>query len=447
MLADRLRERIVRREAVVGLVGLGYAGLPLAVAFAEAGFNVVGVDLRSDRVEALQAGRSYVGDVNDERLAPLVTANRLTASTDYSALAEADAITHCVPTPISQTKVPDTSAIAGAANALAPWLRAGQLILLESTSYPGTTETIVRPVLESRGFTVGQDIFLGFAPERVNPGDNYFGTRNTPKIVGGVTPECCDVGTALYETIIDRVVAVSSPMVAEMAKLLENTFRQINVAFANEMALICEQLGIDVWEVIDAAATKPFGFMPFYPGPGLGGPCIPIVPHYLAWKLKSIGYETRFISLAEEINSGMPKHVVDLVADALNDEAKALRGSRVLVLGATYKPDVADTRVSPSMAVLERLLAKGADAVYHDPFVSQIPVNGRLLESVSLHERALRESDCVVIATNHSSYDWGWVLDHARLVVDTRNATAALPKTRRAFGARIVRLGAPANRC
>jgi UDP-N-acetyl-D-glucosamine dehydrogenase len=350
-----------------------------------------------------------------------------------------------VPTPISETKVPDTSAIAGAANALAPWLRAGQLILLESTSYPGTTETIVLPVLESRGFTVGKDIFLGFAPERVNPGDSYFGTRNTPKIVGGVTPECCDVGTALYETIIDRVVAVSSPMVAEMAKLLENTFRQINVAFANEMAVICERLGIDVWEVIDAAATKPFGFMPFYPGPGLGGPCIPIVPHYLAWKLKSIGYEARFIALAEEINASMPQHVVDLVVDALNDEAKALRGSRVLVLGATYKPDVADTRVSPPLDVLERLLAKGADAVYHDPFVSQIPVNGRLLESVSLDETAVQRADCVVIATNHSSYDWDWVVDHARLVVDTRNATASLLKSRRDTGARIVRLGAPAQ--
>jgi len=445
VLADRLRERIAQREAVVGLVGLGYAGLPLAVAFAEAGFNVVGVDLRFDRVEALRAGRSYVGDVEDDRLAPLVAAERLTASTDFAALAEADAITICVPTPISETKVPDTSAIAGAASALAPWLRAGQLILLESTSYPGTTDSIVRPVLEARGFTVGQDIFLGFAPERVNPGDAYFGTRNTPKIVGGVTPECRDLGAALYETIIDRVVPVSSPMVAEMAKLLENTFRQINVAFANEMAVICEQLGIDVWEVIDAAATKPFGFMPFYPGPGLGGPCIPIVPHYLAWKLKTLGYETRFIALAEEINASMPQHVVDLVVDALNDEAKALRGSRVLVLGATYKPDVADTRVSPPIAVLERLLAKGADAVYHDPFVAELPIKDRLLESVSLDEAALRQADCVVIATNHSTYDWNWVVDHARLVVDTRNATAALPESRRASGARIVRLGAPAQ--
>jgi UDP-N-acetyl-D-glucosamine dehydrogenase len=438
-----LRERLARREAVVGLIGLGYAGLPLAVAFAEAGFPVVGVDLRRDRVESLSAGHSYVEDVAGERLAPLVASGSLRASSEYAALADADVITICVPTPLSRTKTPDTSAIAGAIGALEPWLRPGQLIMLESTSYPGTTEEIVRPVIEARGFTVGKDMFLAFAPERVNPGDTHFGTRNTTKIIGGVTPACRDLATALYSTIVDDVVPVSSPVVAEMAKLLENTFRQINVAFANEMALICEQLGVDVWEVIDAAATKPFGFMPFYPGPGLGGPCIPVVPHYLAWKLKALGYDTRFIALADEINNSMPAHVVNLVADALNDEAKPLRGSRVLVLGITYKPNVADTRESPPLAVLDRLLDKGAHVEYHDPFVPEIAVNGRSLASVMIDEATVRDADCVVVATNHSSYDWQWIIEHAQLIVDTRNVTAKLPATSRAQCARIVKLGAP----
>jgi UDP-N-acetyl-D-glucosamine dehydrogenase len=437
-----LRERIARRDAVVGMIGLGYAGLPLAVAFAEAGFSVVGVDLRPDRVAALTAGRSYVGDVADARLAAIVAADRFQASTDYAALAEADAITICVHTPLSATRAPDTSAIAGAVRALAPWLRAGQLIVLESTSYPGTTEEIVRPVLEEHGFTVGRDIFLAFAPERVNPGDAVFGTRNTPKLVGGVTPACSELAAALYATIVDDVVPVSSPMVAEMAKLLENTFRQVNVAFANEMALICERLGIDVWEVIAASATKPFGFMPFFPGPGLGGPCIPVVPHYLSWKLQTLGYDARFIALADEINEAMPSHVVDLVADALNDDAKPLRGSRVLVLGITYKPDVADTRESPPFHVLAGLMAKGAETVYHDPFVPELTVAGRELTSVHLDRAALQAADCVVITTDHRSYDWEEIVAHARLIVDTRNVTARVAADRRAGGARIVKLGA-----
>jgi UDP-N-acetyl-D-glucosamine dehydrogenase len=431
---------------VVGLIGLGYAGLPLAVAFAEAGFPVIGVDLRRDRIESLCAGHSYVEDVSGERLAPLIASGNLRASAEYAALADADVIAICVPTPLSQTKTPDISAIAGAIGSLGPWLRPGQLIMLESTSYPGTTEEIVRPVIEAHGFTVGKDIFLAFAPERVNPGDTHFGTRNTTKLIGGMTPACRDLATALYSTIVDDVVPVSSPVVAEMAKLLENTFRQINVAFANEMALICERLGVDVWEVIDAAATKPFGFMPFYPGPGLGGPCIPVVPHYLAWKLKTLGYDARFIALAEEINGAMPVHVVNLVAKALNDEAKPLRGSRVLVLGIAYKPDVADTRESPPLAVLEALLAEGVDAVYHDPFVPEVMVSGHSLASITINPAALREADCVVVATDHRSYDWDWIVAHARLIVDTRNATAKVCADKRACGARIVKLGA-AERC
>jgi UDP-N-acetyl-D-glucosamine dehydrogenase len=442
----RLQGRLARREAVVGLIGLGYAGLPLAVAFAEAGFPVVGVDLRRDRVMALASGQSYIGDVPGARLGPLIKSSRLRASHEYAALADADVITICVPTPLSQTKTPDTSAITGAMTALGPWLRPGQLIMLESTSYPGTTEEIVGPVLEARGFTIGHDIFLAFAPERVNPGDTHFGTRNTTKLIGGMTSACRDLAIALYATIVDEVVPVSSPVVAEMAKLLENTFRQINVAFANEMALICERLGVDVWEVIDAASTKPFGFMPFYPGPGLGGPCIPVVPHYLAWKLKTIGYDARFIALAEEINGAMPAHVVNLVAEALTHDAKMLRGARVLVLGISYKRDVADTRESPSLAVLEGLLAEGADAVYHDPFVPEVVVNGQSLASITIDAAALREADCVVVATDHRSYDWDWIVEQAKLIVDTRNVTAKLSPGQRPPRARIVRLGSPPAR-
>ncbi len=435
-LAERLLERIATRQARVGLIGLGYAGLPLAVAFAEAGFPVVGVDLSAERVTALNAGRSYVGDIPAQRLAPLLEQERFTATSDYDALADVDAVTICVPTPLSKTKAPDVSAIVGAVEALAPRLRPGQLLVLESTSYPGTTEEVLRPVIERHGLTIGEDVFLAFAPERVNPGDTRFGTRNTPKLIGGCTPACSDLAVALYRTIVDEVVAVSSPTVAETAKLLENTFRAVNVALANEMALMCERLGIDVWEVIDAAATKPFGFMPFYPGPGLGGHCIPIVPHYLAWKLKTLGYEARFIALADEVNSERPGHVVHRIADALNDEAKPLRGSRIVVLGVTYKPDVADTRESPPLEVLSLLLAKGADAVYHDPHVPAVELDGRRLESVALDERTLGEADCVVVATDHRGYDWGWIAAHSRLLVDTRNATKGVADP----AARIVRL-------
>ena len=435
-LAERLLERIATRQARVGLIGLGYAGLPLAVAFAEAGFPVVGVDLSAERVSALNAGRSYVGDIPAQRLAPLLEQERFTATSDYDALADVDAVTICVPTPLSKTKAPDVSAIVGAVEALAPRLRPGQLLVLESTSYPGTTEEVLRPVIERHGLTIGEDVFLAFAPERVNPGDTRFGTRNTPKLIGGCTPACRDLAVALYRTIVDEVVAVSSPTVAETAKLLENTFRAVNVALANEMALMCERLGIDVWEVIDAAATKPFGFMPFYPGPGLGGHCIPIVPHYLAWKLKTLGYEARFIALADEVNSERPGHVVNRIADALNDEAKPLRGSRIVVLGVTYKPDVADTRESPPLEVLSLLLAKGADAVYHDPHVPAVELDGRRLESVALDERTLGEADCVVVATDHRGYDWDRIAEHSRLLVDTRNATRGVANP----AARIVRL-------
>jgi UDP-N-acetyl-D-glucosamine dehydrogenase len=435
--AAALRERLATGRATVGIIGLGYAGLPMAVAFAEAGLPVIGVDLRPDRVEALRAGRSYIDDIGDDTVARLVGADLLRVTDDYATLAAADAITICVPTPLSKTKAPDIGAIVGAIEALAPHLRPGQLVVLESTSYPGTTEELLQPVIAARGLAIGEEVFLAFAPERVDPGNARFGTRNTPKLVGGITPACRDLAAALYGRIVDAVVPVSSTRVAETAKLLENTFRAVNVALVNEMALMCERLGVDVWEVIAAASTKPFGFMPFYPGPGLGGHCIPIVPHYLAWKLKTLGYEARFIALADEVNVAMPAHVVSLVADALHDATppRALRGARVLVLGVTYKPGVADLRESPSLEVLRLLRAKGADAAYHDPLVPTLEVDGALLESIALDADALQAADCVVIATDHQSYDWAWVARHARLIVDTRNATAGLDPA-----ARIVKL-------
>ena len=437
-IAEVLRGRLAARTATVGIIGLGYAGLPLAVGFAQAGFAVIGVDLRADRRDALAAGHSYVDDIADADLAPLVAAGRLRATADYAALRDADAITICVPTPLSKTKAPDPSAIIAAIASLAPHLRLGQLVVLESTSYPGTTTELLQPAIEAEGLVIGRDVFLAFAPERVNPGDARFTVRNTPKLVGGVTETCRDLAAALYAPIVGGVVPVSSPIVAETAKLLENTFRAVNVALANELALMCRHLGVDVWEVIQAAATKPFGFMPFYPGPGLGGHCIPIVPHYLAWKLKTLGYEARFIALADEVNAAMPAHVVGLVADALNDAAvpKPLRGARVLVLGVTYKPDVADTRESPPVEVLRLLRAKGADAAYHDPLIPTVAVGDETLEGVALDDAALAAADCVVIATDHQSYDWAWVATHATLIVDTRNATKGLA----GVAARVVKL-------
>ncbi len=434
-VAAGLRERLLTGRATVGIIGLGYAGLPMAVAFAEAGLPTIGVDLRADRIAAIHAGRSYVGDIAADTIARLTAEGWLRATADYAALAEADVITICVPTPLSKTKTPDIGAIVGAIESLAPHLHPGQLVVLESTSYPGTTEEILRPAIEARGLVIGEDVFLAFAPERVDPGNARFGTRNTPKLVGGVTPICRELAVALYRTIVDEVVPVSSPMVAETAKLLENTFRAVNVALANEMALMCQRLGVDVWEVIAAAATKPFGFMPFYPGPGLGGHCIPIVPHYLAWKLKTLGYEARFIALADEVNAAMPAHVVGLVADALNDDARSLKGSRILLLGITYKPDVADLRESPPLEVLRLLRAKGADAVYHDPHVPTLELEGEPLASVVLDAAALHDADSVVIATHHSAYDWAWVAQHARVLIDTRNVITGI-----ATEARVVKL-------
>jgi UDP-N-acetyl-D-glucosamine dehydrogenase len=412
------------------------------VAFAHAGFKVIGIDLQESRVDALNQGDSYIEDIASERIAPLVASEQFRATMDYAALADVDAITICVPTPLTADKGPDPSAVAAASRSLAPWLRPGQVIVLESTSYPGTTEEILLPVVEQSGLKVGEEIFVAFAPERVNPGDAHFGTRNTPKLIGGVTPACSDAAAALYRTIVDEVHTVSSPRVAEMAKLMENTFRQVNIAFANEMAIVCEHLGIDVWETIDAAATKPFGYLPFYPGPGLGGPCIPVVPHYLSWKSRQAGYEPRLITLADEVNEGMPGHVVDLVERALATSDVSLAGARVLLLGITYKPNVSDTRVSPPMQILQLLADRGAEVTYHDPLVPAFQIDNRQVESVDLSDAVLAVADCVVIATNHASYDWQHVVQTARLVVDTRNATSRLSSTSPA-ASRVVRLGAP----
>ncbi|MGQ9595717.1 MAG: nucleotide sugar dehydrogenase [Anaerolineae bacterium] len=433
MDAEALLRKIEGREAVVAVIGLGYVGLPLAVAFAEAGFPVVGIDVDVRKVEAVNRGESYVQDVPSETLASLV-AGGLRATADCDVLRGADAAILCVPTPLSKTRDPDLSYIVAAADAVAQRLHRGMLIVLESTTYPGTTEELILPRLATangESLRVGQDFFLAFSPERIDPGRKDWTVRNTPKVIGGVTQECLRVARALYESAIERVVPVSSPRAAEMVKLLENTFRAVNIALVNEVALMCDRLELDVWEVIEAAATKPFGFMPFYPGPGLGGHCIPIDPHYLAWKLKTLNYNARFIQLAEEVNFGMPQVVLGKIADALNEEGKPLRGARVLLLGVAYKADVGDVRESPALDLLHLLRAKGADVAYHDPYVPSVVLDGApegpvRLDRAPLERQTLQWSDCVVIVTPHSTYDWAWVVENSRLVVDTRNATKGL---------------------
>ena len=439
-----LLERIERREAVVGVIGLGYVGLPLTVAFAEAGFRTVGIDVDEARVKSVVRGESYIADVPSTTLAALVARDetkeaRLSAVADYGALEEADVAIVCVPTPLSKTKDPDLSHVVAATEEISSRLRPGMLVVLESTAYPGTTEEIILPRLQSangRDLVPGRDFFLAFSPERIDPGRTDWTVRNTPKVIGGVTEQCLEVAKKLYEAAVQKVVPVSSPKVAEMAKLLENTFRATNVALVNEIAIICSRLGVDVWEVIDAAKTKPFGFMPFYPGPGLGGHCIPVDPQFLAWKLRTLNYNARFIQLAEEINLGMPAYVVGKVTDALNDSGKPVKGSRVLVVGVAYKADVGDIRDSPALDVIDLLREKGATVSYHDPHVPRLDLDGRSMESVRLAKEELEGADCVVITTAHSSYDWQWVVRNSRLIVDTRGATRKVE----ASPGRVVRL-------
>jgi UDP-N-acetyl-D-glucosamine dehydrogenase len=426
--AETLRQRIAAGPTV-GVMGLGYVGLPLAVAFAESGATVIGVDLDARRVEAVQKGESFVEDVPTESVARLVQAGHLRASSDTGALREADAIIICVPTPLGKSRDPDISFIVAAADAVAGIIHRGQLVVLESTTYPGTTQEILRPRFEARGLTAGQDFFLAFSPERIDPGNRRWTLRDIPKVVGGATEQCRDLAAALYARIVREVVPVSRPEAAEMVKLFENTFRSVNVALVNEFAIMCRRLGLSVWEVIAAASTKPFGFMPFYPGPGIGGHCLPSDPHYLSWKVRREGYEPRFITFADEINRRMPGYVVEMVVDALNDRGRALRGARVLVMGVAYKPGVADTRDSPALEVIDILRAKGATVAYHDPYVPSIAVGTTTLESCAWRDAGLASRDVVLILTAHAGHDWAAIVREAPLVIDTRNATGSLPPT------------------
>ena len=440
IVAQELRRRIDTRTARVGVVGLGYVGLPLAVELARAGFETVGLDLDPRKIAAISAGESYIPDVSTSDVHSLVGAGTLRATSDYRAVADLDTVNICVPTPLRKTKDPDMSFVVSAVEAIAEHLHPGMLIILESTTYPGTTEELVQPLLERTGLKVGIDFFLAFSPERVDPGNASFRTRNVPKVVGGTTPACSALASALYSAAIETVVPVSSPRVAEMVKLLENTFRAVNIGLVNEIALMCDKLGIDVWEVVDAAKTKPFGFLPFYPGPGLGGHCIPIDPFYLSWKAKQTGFEARFIELAGQVNGSMPEAVVHKIADALNTHRKALNGSRVLVVGVAYKRDIDDIRESPSLDVMSLLAQKGARVSYTDPFVPALPArawHGTVdLESVELTPAVLDEVDCVAILTDHSSIDYASIAAAAPLVVDSRNAI----KSRHPH---VFRLGAP----
>lgn len=422
-----LLQKIADRRAKIAVIGMGYVGLPLMVAFAEAGFPVVGVDVDRQKVTMLNRGESYIEDVADEVLRPLVQSGLLWASSDYAAVADVDAISICVPTPLRKTKDPDISYIINAADNIAAHDGAGKLIILESTTYPGTTEEVILPRLAENGQQVGQDFFLAFSPERIDPGRTDYNVWTTPKVIGGMTPDCLEVSLALYGTIVEKPVPVSSPAAAEMVKLLENTFRAVNIGLVNEVALMCDKLGLNVWEVVDAAATKPYGFMKFTPGPGLGGHCIPIDPHYLSWKLKTLNYTARFIELAAEVNGYMPEYVVSKVAAALNGERKAVNGSHILVLGVAYKPNVSDMRESPALDIIHLLQGRGAAVTYHDPFVPDLTHEGFDLQSVALTPAALRAADCVVIVTDHRDIDWRCVAAEAAVLVDARNALKELP--------------------
>ena len=416
-----LLARIADRSARVGIIGAGYVGLPLAVVFAEAGFRVTALDLSAERVAQINAGQSYIADVPGETLARLVAAGRIDATADFATIADLDALSICVPTPLRKTRDPDISYIMNVSDSIATYLRPGHLITLESTTYPGTTREVILPRLEARGMRVGQDYFLAFSPERVDPGRTDWTTYNTPKVLGGVTSECLSAARSLYEAAIDRVVPVSSPEAAEMVKLLENTFRAVNIGLVNEVLLMCDKLGIDAWEVIDAAATKPFGFMKFTPGPGLGGHCIPIDPLYLSWKMKTLNYTARFIDLASEINTNMPHYWVQKAQDALNDAGKAVNGSDVLIVGVAYKKDVDDVRESPALDIIHLLHQKGARVSYHDPFVVSALVEETRYTSVPDLGAALASADLVMIVTDHSGYDFAMIRERARALVDTRN--------------------------
>ncbi|KAA3646660.1 MAG: nucleotide sugar dehydrogenase [Chloroflexi bacterium] len=421
---DTLLQKLEANEAKMVVLGLGYVGLPLAAVFGESGFHVTGIDPDKNKIDQLQAGESYIPDVPSAEIKPLVDKGQFRSSTDFAELKDADAVSICVPTPLRKTGDPDLSYILAATEDLAQYLHPGMVIVLESTTYPGTTrELVLDKLTENNDLEVGKDFFLAFSPERVDPGREDWTTKNMPKVIGGITPDCSEVASAWYGQALENVVMVSSAEVAEMAKLLENTFRMVNIGLVNEMAVMCDRLGVDVWEVIDAAATKPFGFMKFTPGPGLGGHCIPIDPLYLSWKLKSLNYTARFIELASEINTNMPRYVVDKVQDALNQHAKSLNGSHILVLGAAYKPDIDDLRESPALDVIGLLREKQATVSYHDPYIPHLSHEDWALDSVDDLTAAVKDADCVCIITNHSNYDYAAIVEAAKQVVDTRNAT------------------------
>src|SRR3954470_23675629 len=445
MVKEDIKRLVETKQARVGVIGLGYVGLPLAVEFARKGLRAVGFEVDARKADSINRGESYIPDVPSEALAAGVAAELLHATTNFDELASCDAIIICVPTPLRKTKEPDISYILAASDEITKRLRHGQLVILESTTYPGTTDEVLLPMFEAKGLKLDEDFLLAFSPERVDPGNPQFHTDNIPKVVGGVTEDSTEAAAALYSEIVDNVHPVTSARVAEAAKLLENTFRAVNIGMANEMARLCYALNIDTWEVIRAAATKPFGFMPFYPGPGIGGHCIPLDPHYLSWKARQHGFDSRFIGLAEEVNSRMPEHVVQLVADGLNDNRKSMNGARLLLLGVAYKKDIDDVRESPALSIIDRVRSKGCDFHYHDPFVREIGFDdshtegsGAPLSSVELTDEEIKASDCVVIVTNHSGIDYRRVTDLASLVVDTRNALNG--DLRKDSAARIIRL-------
>jgi UDP-N-acetyl-D-glucosamine dehydrogenase len=438
---NSLAKKIESREATAAVIGLGYVGLPLTMEMTAAGFNVVGIDLDRNKINALKQAKSYILDVPEETLTATLKSRKFTPTDDFGVLADADTVSICVPTPLSKSRDPDISFILSATEEIRKYLHRGQLIVLESTTYPGTTEELIVPELESSGLKVGKDFFVAFSPERIDPGNTSFNTHNTPKIVGGITPQCTEIARLFYSQFIERVIPVSSSKCAEMVKLLENTFRSVNIGMVNELAQMCDLLGVDVYEVIDAAATKPFGFSPFYPGPGLGGHCIPIDPHYLAWKLKALNFQARFIGLAAEINGMMPTFVASLVADGLNRASKSIRGSKIMVLGVAYKKNVSDCRESPALDVMRLLSDKGASLSYNDPFVPSLRLNGKVLKSIELSGAEIARQDCVIILTDHSAYDIRQIVAAAKLVVDTRNATKDLHE----FKDRIIKLGAGNN--
>ncbi|MDT3698300.1 MAG: nucleotide sugar dehydrogenase [Thermincola sp.] len=431
-----LMDLILDRKAVVGVIGLGYVGLPLAVEMAEAGYRVYGIDINEEKVQSLVDGHSYIIDVESDKIAKMISSGKFHPTTDFSVIAQCDAVSICVPTPLRKTKDPDVTYITSAVAEIKKYMHKGMLITLESTTYPGTTEELIQHEIEELGYVIGEDFYVCFSPERVDPGNPVYNTQNTPKVIGGITPVCTELGCRLYGQFLERVVPVSSTKVAEMVKLLENTFRSVNIGLVNELALMCDRMGINVWEVIDAAATKPFGFMPFYPGPGIGGHCIPLDPMYLSWKAKMFNFYNKFIELASDINGNMPRYAISKLMDALNMQSKSLRGSKILILGMAYKKDIDDVRESPALDLYALISEKGADVDYHDPFVPTFRNGNEVIKSVELTSQNVGEYDCVVLATNHSVFDYKMISEKAKLILDTRNGF-------KQYHENIVKLGAP----